>query len=525
MDRLPAAHRLPEFRFDLPELRYPNYLNCAEWLVGKMRSEVNSGRIAVVSEAQRWTYGELAQQVDRLTAFLRVDLQLVPGNRVLLRGHNSPMLIALWLAVVRAGGIVVATMPMLRSSELTTIIEKASIEIAFCELELMTELDFARTVQPRLRTVIAYGNDEAEGWLPATGKGRAAPETLSSDPCLIAFTSGTTGAPKAAVHLHRDVLSIGHTFSRHILGLSAEDRVLCTAPLGFTFGLGFELVFPLLAGAAVIFPRSSSPEAVAQAIEREEVTCLATAPTAYRKLADAADSHDFSSLRTCVSAGEGLSAATWQEWHQRTGITLIDGIGATEMLHIFVSARRDDIRPGATGRAVPGYIATLLDNAGRQIEGPGVGRLAVKGPTGCRYLDDPRQSEYVQQGWNVTGDIYSRDADGYLWFQARCDDMIVSSGYNIAGPEVEGALLQHPGVKECAVIGQPDVQRGHIVAAFVITADDYAPSPLLSQELQTFVKGVLAPYKYPRHVEFVSHLPKSNTGKIRRAELRKMNHR
>jgi len=239
-------------------------------------------------------------------------------------------------------------------------------------------------------------------------------------------------------------------------------------------------------------------------------------------MAAAGKAGSLKSLRRCISAGEHLPRSVWEDFHRVTGLAIIDGIGSTEMLHIFIAAADDDIRPGSTGTAVPGYRAEIQDEDGHVVADGEPGRLAVQGPTGCRYLSDPRQKNYVQRGWNITGDTYVRDADGYYWFQARSDDMIISSGYNIAGPEVEEALLGHPDVLEVAVIGAPHEERGMIVQAFVVLRDPAAGDAAKAGELQAFVKASIAPYKYPRVVEFVTELPKTISGKTQRYRLRQL---
>jgi 2-aminobenzoate-CoA ligase len=518
-DRLPPAELLPEFRFDLPELQYPERLNAAaELLKGGA-----PGALAFVNEHGRWTYGELDDFSGRIARLLVEEHGLVPGNRVLLRGPNGYTLFAAWLGVLKAGGVVVATMPLLRPGEIATVIERAEISHAIVDSRFIG--DFRQAVEQThfVKHVIKYDGDHGRGELetriaaleplPPVGTGR-------DDPALIAFTSGTTGVPKGCVHFHRDVLAPCDSFAKHLIGMKPGDIALTSAPLAFTFGLGAAFLFPLRAGAACASIEQPSPPAMLEAIAKFGITHLATAPTAYKAMLSQPGLDDaLQTLRYCLSAGEHLPEATWRAWKERTAFAITDGIGSTEMMHIFVSAAGDDIRPGATGKAVPGYTATVLDEADQPLD-EGVGRLAVKGPTGCRYLDDPRQVDYVQNGWNVTGDTYRRDSDGYYWYLARSDDMIVSSGYNIGAPEVENALLSHPAVAECAVIGVPCPERGQKVKAFVVLAGFAEPSDELVQKLKDFVKETIAPYKYPREIEFVEALPKTATGKLRRVELR-----
>ncbi|WP_324809268.1 AMP-binding protein [Sphingomonas sp. LY29] len=514
-DRLPGAEQLPHF--DL--LDYPDRLNAA----AELHKGGEPGALAVVNDHGRWTYRELEDFSGRIARLLVDEEGLVPGNRVLLRGPNGYTMFAAWLGVLKAGGVVVATMPLLRPGEIATVIDRAQISHAIVDSRFIGDFRDAMEQTRHVKHLVKYDGDYGHGALEERcAKLTPLPpvDTAQDDPALIAFTSGTTGAPKGCVHFHRDILSPCDTFAATHLAMKPGDIVMTSAPIAFTFGLGATLLFPLRAGAATATIEQPSPPAMLDAIAKHGVTHLATAPTAYKAMLgqptlDAA----LASLTTCVSAGEHLPSATWQAWKDRTGIAIVDGIGSTEMMHIFIAASGDAIQPGATGQAVPGYTATILDPDGNELAA-GEGRLAVRGPTGCRYLDDERQADYVQNGWNVTGDTYEKDADGYFWYRARSDDMIVSSGYNIGAPEVENALLGHPAVAECAVIGVPCVERGQKVKAFVVLADFAEPSVELTDGLKAFVKERIAPYKYPREIEFVDSLPKTATGKLRRVELR-----
>ena len=518
-ERLPPPELLPEFRFDLPELQYPERLNAAAELL----KHGDPDALAFVNEHGRWTYRDLDDFSGRIARLLVEEHGLIPGNRVLLRGPNGYTLFAAWLGVLKAGGVVVATMPLLRPGEIATAIERAEISHAIVDSRFIG--DFRQAVEQThfVKHVIKYDGDFGKGELEtrtASLEPLRPTDTARDDPALIAFTSGTTGIPKGCVQFHRDALAPCDSFAKHLIGMKPGDIALTSAPLAFTFGLGAAFLFPLRAGAACATIEQASPPGMLEAIAKFGVTHLGTAPTAYKAMLSQPGLEEaLNSLRYCLSAGEHLPEATWRGWKERTGIAITDGIGSTEMMHIFVSAAGEDVRPGATGKAVPGYTATVLDEDGKPLD-EGVGRLAIKGPTGCRYLDDPRQSDYVVNGWNVTGDTYRRDADGYYWYLARSDDMIVSSGYNIGAPEVENALLAHPAVAECAVIGAPCPERGQKVKAFVVLADFAEPSDELVKGLQDFAKERIAPYKYPREVEFVEALPKTATGKLRRSELR-----
>jgi 2-aminobenzoate-CoA ligase len=518
-DRLPPAELLPEFRFDLPELHYPERLNAAAELLKGGAPDA----LAMVNEHGRWSYADLDNFSGRIARLLVERQGLVPGNRVLLRGPNTYTMFAAWLGVLKAGGVVVATMPLLRPGEIATVIERAEVSHAIVDSRYIGDFRQAVEQTHSVRHIVKYDGDYGRGELETrTASLQPLPpaDTGRDDPCIIAFTSGTTGVPKGCIQFHRDVLAPCDTFARHLVGPKPGDIFLTSAPMAFTFGLGITPMFPLRFGAASATIEHASPPALLEAIAKFGVTHLGTAPTAYKAmLSQPTLDEALKTLRYCISAGEHLPEATWRAWKERTGIAITDGIGSTEMMHIFVSAAGEEIRPGATGMAVPGYTATILDDAGNPID-EGVGRLAIKGPTGCRYLDDPRQRDYVVNGWNVTGDTYRRDADGYYWYLARSDDMIVSSGYNIGAPEVENALLSHPAVAECAVIGVPCPERGQKVKAFVVLAADAAPSDELVAELQTHAKAQIAPYKYPREIEFVDALPKTATGKLRRSELR-----
>jgi len=519
-DHLPPQAEWPELIFKLPELHYPERLNCAGELLDRM-AEQHPDRPCLRAPGLLWSYGQLLEQANRIAWVLTREMGLVPGNRVLLRGTNHPMLVAAWFGVMKAGGIAVTTMPLLRAKELTEVVNKAQISHALCDIRLKEELEQARPGCPSLEQVVYWGEGgQLEALMHRQPAHFANVETASKDTCLIAFTSGTTGRPKGCMHFHRDVLAICDTFARHVLRASPDDLFTGSPPLAFTFGLGGLVLFPLRIGASSLLLEKASPELLLPALAEFRASVLFTSPTAYRAMAAQASQHDLSALRKCVSAGEPLPASTRRLWKEATGIELIDGIGATEMLHIFISHTEEEAKPGATGKPVPGYEACILDEQGRPLPPGQVGRLAVRGPTGCRYLADERQRNYVQHGWNITGDAYLMDEEGYFVYQARTDDMIVSSGYNIAGPEVEDALLLHPAVAECAVVGVPDPERGQIVKAFVVLRPGVAPSAELAKELQDFVKQKIAPYKYPRAIEFRESLPRTQTGKLQRYLLR-----
>ncbi|MGQ0533625.1 MAG: AMP-binding protein [Caulobacteraceae bacterium] len=512
-DHLPPKGDWPELRFTLPELQFATHFNANSILDATIANGFGD-KPAVLSVAKAWSYDDLLGRANRIAHVLTRDMGLVPGNRVLIHAHNSALAMAIWWGVWRAGGVAVGTMPMLRANELQAIMGKAQVSHALVDNSLEAEFYAARRTSPTL-TRFSY-LDELEHDVARAGDAFTPIATAADDPALIPFTSGTTGKPKGCVHFHRDIAAMAHTFSRHVLQPKPTDIFIGTPPFAFTFGLGASVVFPAAVGAAVALPPKPGFDVLADTIAQHKATTLFTSPTGYRALMKQ-DMAKLASLHTCVSAGEHLPRATSDQWFERTGIRIIDGIGSTEMIHIFVSARGDDIRPGATGKAVPGYEATLLDNNDQPFEGEGEGRLAIRGPTGCRYLADERQKTYVINGWNVTGDIYRRDADGYFWYVSRADDMIVSSGYNIGAPEVENALLTHDAVAEAAVIGVPDEERGQIVKAFVVlkpgaNADERA--------LQDHVKQAIAPYKYPRAIEFVRELPKTHTGKLQRFKLR-----
>jgi 2-aminobenzoate-CoA ligase len=537
-DHLPPREQWPELVFDRPELRYPDRLNCAaELLDTTVRSHGPDRPAFRTGTGESWSYGELRDRVDRIAQVLTGDLGVVPGNRVLLRGPTTPWLAACWLAVLKAGAVAVTVMAQQRAHELATICELARVSHALCDSRVTGEL--VKAAVPGLR-ITPYdisggggqgdGDDHGDGEEPEllrlaerrSGPFPAVP-TSADDVALIAFTSGTTGRPKGCMHFHRDVLAIADTFSAQVLKPSSDDLFAGSPPLGFTFGLGGLVVFPMRAGAATLLLEQAGPGQLLPAIAEHRVSVLFTAPTAYRAMLDGLrgdDAPDVSSLRRCVSAGENLPAATWEAWHRRTGLKLINGIGATELLHIFISAADGAIRPGTTGVPVPGWQARVVDRDGEPVPDGGPGLLAVRGPVGCRYLADPRQTEYVRDGWNLTGDTYVREPDGYFRYLARADDMIISAGYNIAGPEVEDALLRHPDVVEAAVVGMPDERRGQIVAAHVVLRPDLPRGPETAELLRGFVKSELAPYKCPREIVFHDALPRTVTGKLQRFRLR-----
>ena len=522
-DRLPPQEQWPELRFDLPELDYPDRLNCAVRLLDETIERIGPDRRCLITDAEEWTYGRLLERANQVADVLSTRLGLVPGNRVLLRAPNNPWLVATWLGVLKAGGVVVLTMPLLRPAELVTTIELTLPRLAICDHRFLADLHTARDQAAPALPVVTFGGAGPDDLLARAGSastGFEAVETAADDVALLALTSGTTGRPKVTMHFHRDVLAIADTFSRHVLQPEPYDLFTTTAPFAFTFGLGAGLVFPLHTGAATLLIEKATPDELADAVARHGVTALFTAPTAYKAMVAAGKDAQLRSVRRAVSAGEHLPEAIWRSFYEATDVRIIDGIGSTEMLHIFIASAGDEIRPGSTGRAVPGYAATVLNEDGNEAP-PGVqGRLAVRGPTGCRYLADERQQVYVQDGWNVTGDTYVRDEDGYFWYQARNDDMIITSGYNIAGPEVEQALLIHADVAECAVVGVPDAERGQVIKAYVVLREGAPRDDAARRALQEHVKATIAPYKYPRLVEFRDALPKTQTGKLQRYKLR-----
>jgi 2-aminobenzoate-CoA ligase len=526
-DRLPPRSQWPDLRYDLPELQLPAQFNVVEELLDRAPAKGWADRPMLRSPGLTLTYAQARDQVDRYCRVLVDELGLVPGNRVLMRGGNSISMALAWLAVVKAGGIAVATMPLLRARELRDIIAKAQPAVALCDGKLLEELQLAAKERPVLKTIVAFNAPADADSLEARAQGKAANfaacPTAGDDIALLAFTSGTTGQPKAAVHTHRDVLAACEAWPRHILRATPDDIVVGSPPLAFTFGLGGLLVFPMWAGCSVYFhDRPYTPEAMIRTIREVGATICYTAPTFYRQAAPFARELGVGRLRICVSAGEGLPDATRQLWKEASGIEMLDGIGATEMFHIFISSAGAEVRRGAIGKAVPGYRAKVVDDEGKEVPHGTVGKLAVLGPTGCKYLDDPRQSNYVQDGWNYPGDAFVQDADGYFFYQARADDMIISSGYNIGGPEVEDALLKHPAVAECGVIGKPDEERGMIVKAFCVLKPGHQADAAMVRTLQDHVKASIAPYKYPREIEFVASLPRTETGKLQRFRLRQM---
>jgi 2-aminobenzoate-CoA ligase len=526
-DRMPAEADRPRLIFTRPEQQFPSQINVVAELLDKAAARGFGARPLLRSNTAVLTYADVREQVDRIAQVLTQDYGLVPGNRVLLRGPNSMGMALGWLAVVQAGLVAVATMPLLRAKELAEIIDKAKPSLALCDARLQQELDIAIAQQgsPLLKAVFnAAGDPQDLGAIAATKPGGfTASPTAAEDFAMMAFTSGTTGKPKAALHTHRDLLAACEAWPRHVLRCTADDIVVGSPPLAFTFGLGGLLLFPMWAGASVYFHDGPyTPEGMVQTINTVGATVCYTAPTFYRQMAPFARQHGVGRLRICVSAGEGLPDATRQLWKEATGIEMLDGIGATEMFHIFISSAGAEVRRGAVGKVVPGYEARVVDEQGREVPPGTVGQLAVIGPTGCKYLDDGRQRNYVKDGWNYPGDAFTMDADGYFFYQARADDMIITSGYNVAGPEVEGVLMQHAAVAECGVVGKADEERGMIVKAYVVLKPGHHADEAMTQALQEHVKQTLAPYKYPREIEFVPGLPRTETGKLQRFRLRQL---
>ena len=533
-DRLPPAEQWPRLHYDLAGMQWPDRLNAVETLWARASEHGWLDRPLLRSDRAVLSYAQTRDRVHLLARLLKEELGLVPGNRVLLRGPNSIELAVIWLAVVQAGLIAVSTMPLLRAKELGDIIDKSRPSLALCDARLLDELQAAQTSHPQLTRIIPFDPSGPPGSLEALMANTisresdplaATPEssTLADHVALLAFTSGTTGTPKAAVHTHRDLLAACEAWPRHVLKARPEDIVMGSPPLAFTFGLGGLLLFPLWAGASVYYPDAAyTPQRMVDLMRAVGCTICYTAPTFYRQMAQLVQQTPVPSLRLSVSAGESLPDATRQLWRQASGLEMVDGIGATEMFHIFISSAGDEVRPGAIGKVVPGYQARVVDEHGQELPRGTVGRLAVTGPTGCRYLDDPRQTRYVRDGWNYPGDTFMQDEDGYFHYQARDDDMIITAGYNVGGPEVEDALLLHPAVAECGVVGKPDPERGMIVKAYCVLRTTHTPSTELVKALQDHVKLALAPYKYPREIEFVAQLPRTETGKLQRFRLRQM---
>jgi 2-aminobenzoate-CoA ligase len=533
-DHLPPQDQWPEFLLDNPDVAYPARFNCAAELLDRAIENGHRDRPAIWSDANgaphATTYGELLTLVNRSAHVLVDDMRLQPGNRVLLRGPNTLQMAVAFLAAMKVGLVVVPTMPLLRAKELKQIIDKAQVSAALCDARLTDELARCTNADDEfhcagLKQTLLF-HDERAGSLESLAAAKPAEfkscDTASDDVCLIAFTSGTTGAPKGCMHFHRDVLAMCDLFPRHILKPTAEDIFCGTPPLAFTFGLGGMLCFPLRVGASTVLLERLTPDTLLQTVERFHATIMFTAPTFYRQMAPLVERFDLSTLKKSVSAGEALPDSTRRLWREATGVEMIDGIGGTELIHIFISSAQHDVKPHAIGKAVPGYAVQAVDDAMRPVPYGTVGKLAVRGPTGCRYLADDRQSKFVREGWNLPGDSVYIDEDGYVFYQARADDMIVSAGYNISGPEVESVLMQHRAVAECGVIGVADETRGQIVKAFVVLNAGYTADDKLVAELQEFVKNTVAPYKYPRVVAFIDALPRTETGKLKRFALRAM---
>ena len=526
-DQLPPAELRPHVDWSgVPELAYPGLLNAAGPLLDDWIGKSQGDRIVLRHAGGDWSYQRLFDTSNRLANVLVEDLGLVPGGRVLLRSANQPMLVACWFAVIKAGGIAVTTMPLLRAREIGDIVDQARVTLALTDARVAADLETAMAGRARARVVHF---DTLEALVAKRAERAGGPEsfanvaTAADDPAIIAFTSGTTGRSKGTVHTHRDLLAVTDTYARYVLKPAADDIFIGSPPIAFTYALGGLVLFPMRFGASTALIEQASPPLLLEGIQKFRATITITSPTAYRAMLKQAAEFDLTSLRKCVSAGETLPAVTFNAWEKATGIRLMDGIGSTEMLHMFIGCTADAAKPGSTGTVVPGFKARVVDDDGNDVAVGTVGRLAVQGPTGCRYLDDvANQRKYVQQGWNLTGDAYRKDADGYFWYESRTDDMIISSGYNISGVEVENVLLAHPAVAECAVVGIADDARGQIVKAFVVPGGGREGTDVLALELQEFVKREMAPYKYPRAIEFVTELPRTLTGKLQRYRLRQV---
>jgi len=526
-DHLPPPEEWPEFL--LEGFDYPDHLNAAVELTDAMVARGFGDHTALIGNGRHRTYKELSDWTNRLAHALVENYGVKPGHRVLIRSANNPAMVACWLAATKAGAVVVNTMPMLRAGELTKIVDKAEIGVALCDTRLMDEMIACAKDSRFLKQVVGFdgtANHDAELDRIALDKSVVfeAVHTGRDDVALLGFTSGTTGVPKATMHFHRDLLAIADGYAREVLGVTPDDVFVGSPPLAFTFGLGGLAIFPLRFGAAATLLEHATPANMVEIIEKYKATISFTAPTAYRAMMKAMDDGaDLSSLRVAISAGETLPGPVFEEWTAKTGKPILDGIGATEMLHIFISNRFEDRKAASTGKPVGGYEARIVDDEMREVSRGTIGKLAVRGPTGCRYMADARQRDYVRDGWNLTGDAFYQDEDGFFHFAARSDDMIITAGYNIAGPEVEAALISHPEVAECAVVGAPDAERGQIVEAYVVLVSGVSADDATIKRLQDHVKATIAPYKYPRSVKFLDSLPKTATGKIQRFRLRSEN--
>ena len=519
-ESLPSQDIQPNYIFlDLPQFQRPEMLNCVERLLDNHIKEGRGNAVCIRTFETTWSYQDLYEKANQIAHFLIDDLKLQSGNRVLIRSANNPIMVACWFAVLKAGGIVVATMPLLRSKELTIIIDCAEISHALCDNELSEEMELVQS--PFLKEISYFGNSQWEELLHSKPKKFTNYHSKSDSVCLIGFTSGTTGLPKMTAHYHKDVLNICEAFPNYSLQPTSNDIFTGSPPLGFTFGLGGLVLFPMYFGASTFLIEKPSPDLLLKAIQEHKITVCFTAPTAWRIITTKVNEFDISSLRKCVSAGEALPLKVWEDWYNATGLKIIDGIGATEMLHIFISSNEENMKPGATGLAITGYEAKIINADGKEVARNEHGRLVVRGITGCKYLNRiEKQKEYVENGWNVTGDIFRQDEDGYFWFVARGDDMIISSGYNIAAIEVESVLLTHEDILECAVVGLPDEERGMLVCAHIVLKEKGKATDAMKNRIQHWFKEVAAPYKYPRVINFVAELPKTETGKIQRYKLK-----
>lgn len=521
---LPPQELQPDYILDDPDFQFPENLNCVDRLLDNHIREGRGNTIAIRTFTETWTYQDLYDKSNQIAHVLVEDMGMVSGNRVLIRSANNPMFVAVWFAILKAGGIVVATMPLLREKELTIMIDSAEISHAFCDIRLLDEMTQVKS--PFLKQVCTFdGSNETKGQLETLMASKPKTfhnyHTLSTSVALIGFTSGTTGKPKMTSHFHRDILLICEAFPKYSLQPTPEDIFTGSPPLGFTFGLGGLVLFPFYFGASTFLIEKPSPELLLKAVSEYKVSICFTAPTAWRIITTLVKDYDIASLRKCVSAGETLPLKVWEDFYQATGLKIIDGIGSTEILHIFISSHEGNMRKGATGLPIRGYEAKIVDNQGNELPANEPGKLAVRGITGCKYLNSPeKQMEYVESKWNITGDIFKKDEDGYFWFVARGDDMIISSGYNISAIEVENVLLMHDDIAECAVVGLPNEERGMLVCAHIVLKDQSKASPEMAKSIQEWFKNAAAPYKYPREIHFMDVLPKTETGKIQRFKLK-----
>jgi benzoate-CoA ligase len=506
------------------DLGVPARFNAASWLIDRHVPEGRGGKVAIECGDERVTYAELAERVNRCGSGLR-DRGVMPGDRVMLVLEDGPAFFYAFFGAIKIGAIPIPTNTLWKTADYHYVLNDSSAVVLIVSATLLPAVDAGpRAVFPALRQIIVTGPDGTfESWLEPGANMLDAADTSHDDPAFWLYSSGSTGAPKACVHLHHDMLACATLFGIGVLGIREDDRCFSAPKLFFAYGLGNAGYFPLAVGAtSILWPGPPAAAAIYAVIARHRPTLFFFVPTGYAMMLSQPGDFDLSSVRLASSAGEALPPPLYDRFKQRFGLDILDGIGSTELLHTFISNREGAIRPGSSGQLVDGYDAALLNEEGQCVQPGEVGNLFIRGESACaEYWNQPEKTrETFRDGWVRTGDKYSQDADGFYWHAGRSDDMLKVGGMWVSPIEIERALIDHEAVLECAVIGREDADTLIKPMAFVVVQPGWSATAELARALEAFVRSRLAAYKRPRWVQFVDALPKTATGKIQRFKLR-----